>query len=342
MLQASLQDFTKSCLQPQSLYLPQATSTVPWDLSELAACGNTGADCPLCPLGPLCFDLAQHSSTTRPSVERTAEESFFAFGSRVKLCSVVGNSDPSPEMGLLPQHTCVPSIGRRLSGQSDVEGPAKSVKVRLTSRHLNRRVVNYSCNRSADQFRVVMSVVNQIVFFCLTILEIAPFGSYGNCTPVVSPWSQLVHQGAIEQPASTMSATVKRRQPSSGSAEDALPAANRLSFPQQWRPLRLVQREGREKTDELWRRLDDLVTDASMMSPNPSSPVPSRPQSLPPPRHCRQPTLRPGRLGCADGRDVWAQGRRGCPRMGFVEHRRSRRGGREQSSWEQQLHRRAG
>ena len=39
--------------------------------------------------------------------------------------------------------------------------------------------------------------------------------------------------------------------------------ANPLSFPQQWRPLRLVQHEHREQTDELWRRLDDLVTDAS-------------------------------------------------------------------------------
>ena len=53
----------------------------------------------------------------------------------------------------------------------------------------------------------------------------------------------------------------KRRQPSSGLNEDALPAANKLPFPQQWRPVRLVQRERREQTDELWRKLDDLVID---------------------------------------------------------------------------------
>jgi len=60
-----------------------------------------------------------------------------------------------------------------------------------------------------------------------------------------------------------MSALAKRRQPSSRSSEDALPAAPLRSFPQRWRPVRLVQRERREETDELWRRLDDLVTDAS-------------------------------------------------------------------------------
>ena len=36
-----------------------------------------------------------------------------------------------------------------------------------------------------------------------------------------------------------------------------------LPFPQQWRPLKDVQRERREETDELWRKLDDLVADAS-------------------------------------------------------------------------------
>jgi len=66
-----------------------------------------------------------------------------------------------------------------------------------------------------------------------------------------------------------MPPTAKRQHPSSGINEDALPAANLLPFPQQWRPLRLVQREHREKTDELWRRLDDLVTDASMIAPHP-------------------------------------------------------------------------
>ena len=60
-----------------------------------------------------------------------------------------------------------------------------------------------------------------------------------------------------------MPPTAKRRQPSSSINEDALPAANQLSFPQQWRSLRDVQRERREQTDELWRRLDDIVTDAS-------------------------------------------------------------------------------
>ena len=70
-------------------------------------------------------------------------------------------------------------------------------------------------------------------------------------------------------PLSTMPATAKRRQPSSGTSEDALPAAPLRSFPQQWRPMRLVQRERREETGELWRRLDDLVTDLS----NPPSPI---------------------------------------------------------------------
>ena len=60
-----------------------------------------------------------------------------------------------------------------------------------------------------------------------------------------------------------MSATVKRRKPSSGSSQDALPVAPQLAFPQQWRPLRVVQREAREKTEALWRTLDDLVTGAS-------------------------------------------------------------------------------
>ena len=53
------------------------------------------------------------------------------------------------------------------------------------------------------------------------------------------------------------------------------------------------------------------------------------------------PRARPCR-GRADGRGVLAQGRRGCPRTGLLEHRRSSRGGRGQSSWEQQRHRPAG
>ena len=60
-----------------------------------------------------------------------------------------------------------------------------------------------------------------------------------------------------------MPLTANRRQPSSDINKEALPAVNQLPFPQQWRPLRVVQRERREQTDELWRRLDDLVTDAS-------------------------------------------------------------------------------
>jgi hypothetical protein len=60
-----------------------------------------------------------------------------------------------------------------------------------------------------------------------------------------------------------MRATAKRRKPTSGSSEDALPAAPHMSFPKQWLPLRVIQRERREQTDGLWRKLDDLVTDAS-------------------------------------------------------------------------------
>ena len=81
-----------------------------------------------------------------------------------------------------------------------------------------------------------------------------------------------------------MSATAERRQPSSGSIADALPAAPKFAFPQQWRPLKDVQRERREETDELWRTLDDLVTDAS------DSSSPREPRALsnptPRPRHC--------------------------------------------------------
>jgi len=67
-----------------------------------------------------------------------------------------------------------------------------------------------------------------------------------------------------------------------------LPAARQLAFAKQWRPERIVQREKREETDELWRKLDDLVTDASdcpsfrdlcaLSTPNPRA-RPSR-------RHC--------------------------------------------------------
>ena len=79
-----------------------------------------------------------------------------------------------------------------------------------------------------------------------------------------------------------MPPTANRRHPSSGINEDALPAANQLSFPQQWRSLCVVQRERREQTDELWRKLDDLVTEASgLPSPLEISPV-HRPLGLKP------------------------------------------------------------
>jgi len=74
-----------------------------------------------------------------------------------------------------------------------------------------------------------------------------------------------------------------RRQPSSGSNEDALPAAPKLPFPQQWRPFKDVQRERREETDELWRKLDDLVADASD-SPSPHLPC-ALSAPIPRPRH---------------------------------------------------------
>ena len=38
-----------------------------------------------------------------------------------------------------------------------------------------------------------------------------------------------------------------------------------------WRPLKLVQRERREETAKLWRKLDDLVTDAGNF-PSPREP----------------------------------------------------------------------
>jgi len=57
-----------------------------------------------------------------------------------------------------------------------------------------------------------------------------------------------------------MSANPKRRQTIPVSSEDGLPAAPQLSFRQQWRPLRLVQRERRE-TDRLLRWLDDLISE---------------------------------------------------------------------------------
>ena len=64
-----------------------------------------------------------------------------------------------------------------------------------------------------------------------------------------------------------MSVPPNGRQPSTGSSVDALPAVAQLSLPKQWRTYeRMVQRERREETDELWRRLDDLVTDASAFS----------------------------------------------------------------------------
>jgi hypothetical protein len=113
-------------------------------------------------------------------------------------------------------------------------------------------------------------------------------GSSGSALPAAPQWSfpqqwrslRLVANGpdpALDLVQSSGSASTtastKRGQPCNN--EDTLPAANQFPFPQQWRPLHLVQRERREKTDELWRRLDDLVTDAGMMSPNPSSPAPT-------------------------------------------------------------------
>ena len=60
--------------------------------------------------------------------------------------------------------------------------------------------------------------------------------------------------------------------------------ANQMSFPQQWRPMRFVLRERREETDELWRRLDDLVTDSSNC-PSPCGPC-NLLTSIPRPRPC--------------------------------------------------------
>jgi len=60
-----------------------------------------------------------------------------------------------------------------------------------------------------------------------------------------------------------MSAPPNGNKQSTGSRERAVPAARQLAFAKQWRPERIVARERREETDELWRRLDDLVTDAS-------------------------------------------------------------------------------
>jgi len=79
-----------------------------------------------------------------------------------------------------------------------------------------------------------------------------------------------------------MSASDKRRQPSSGSSVDALPAAWQRAFPQQWRSRR-VKRDRHEETDELLRRLDDLVIDASDF-PSPREPfVHSTPSPRPHP-----------------------------------------------------------
>jgi len=77
-------------------------------------------------------------------------------------------------------------------------------------------------------------------------------------------------------------------EPSTDSIEHALPAARQLSFSKHWRPERIVQRERREETDELWRRLDDLVTDASDY-PLPLEPCAlstSDPRARPCSRHC--------------------------------------------------------
>jgi hypothetical protein len=53
-------------------------------------------------------------------------------------------------------------------------------------------------------------------------------------------------------------------------------------FRQQWRPLRFVQREKREKTAELWRKLDDVVTDA-IETPSPRKPRTLLTPTPPPP-----------------------------------------------------------
>ena len=100
-----------------------------------------------------------------------------------------------------------------------------------------------------------------------------------------------------------MSAPPNERQPSTGSSVDALPA---VALPMQWRPERRVQRVRREETDELWRRLDDLVTDTSEF------PLPRELCALSTPA----PRTSPCSGGCAqsssaDGRGVLAQGRRG-------------------------------
>jgi hypothetical protein len=68
-----------------------------------------------------------------------------------------------------------------------------------------------------------------------------------------------------------MSAPPTGRTPSSGSNDDALPAAPQMTFPKQLRPVRIAQRERREEEYKLWRSLDDLVTDASEF-PSPREP----------------------------------------------------------------------
>ena len=64
--------------------------------------------------------------------------------------------------------------------------------------------------------------------------------------------------------------------------------------------------------------------------------LPRESRALSTPIPCARPCI-----GRADGRGVLAQGRRGCPRTGLLEHRRSSRGGWGQSSWAQQRHKRS-
>ena len=76
-----------------------------------------------------------------------------------------------------------------------------------------------------------------------------PIPGDGSLSPCIGAQRKRApHTFESSCPFGTMPASAKRHQP---------------SFPQRWRPLRLVQRERREETDELWRRLDDLLADAS-------------------------------------------------------------------------------
>ena len=58
---------------------------------------------PPLPLGPLGFNFAQHSPTTRPSVERTAEKAF--------MCPIDGQRDGQTRV--LSPHATIPSTLER-------------------------------------------------------------------------------------------------------------------------------------------------------------------------------------------------------------------------------------